>query len=295
MGIKIVCDAVSNLFKNIIKEKHLDVKVMNVHLDIGDKHYNCYDDDLDIEDFSKTYYELMEQGTVVKTSLVNPSSYIKVFEEEIEKGNQVICFTMAKGISGTYQSALIAKNEINDKYQKELVYVVDTMTAGFGEGMQVINADKLVKEGKSFEEIIQAAEKFKLSVRSDFTVGDIRYLLKTGRASKALTKFVNFFKIKLLLKHNDESKIAFMSTAIGRKNSIKKLANIVLDKIDMNVPQTVYVTHCNILNDALEFKSLLEEGGIKNIEIYFYDLVSGAHIGPGSLAVFYIAKDGETK
>ena len=296
MAIKIVCDAVSNLFKKILIDKNLDIKVMNIHLDIGEHEYNCYDDDLDIEDFSKTYYELMEQGEVVKTTLVNPQEYIDVFEAEAEKGNQVICFTMAKGISGTYNSAIMAMNEVNDKYQREVVYVVDSMTAGFGEGLQAIHAYELVKEGKSFTEVKKLVDEYKLFVRSDFTVGNVRYLIKTGRASKTLAKFVNFLKIKLLLKHNDESKIALLGTAIGKANAMKKLAATVIEKIDDKREQTIYITHCNVLDDALIFQDLLREGGIKNnIEIYYYDLVSGAHIGPGSLAVFYLAKKGETK
>ena len=296
MAIKIICDAVSNLFKKILIEKNLDIKVMNIHLNIGNKEYNCYDDDLDIEEFSKTYYEMMDQGEFVKTALVNPQDYIDVFEQEANKGNQVICFTMAKGISGTYNSAMMAMNEINDKYQREVVYVVDSMTAGFGEGLQAIHAYQLVKESKSFSEIKKLVDEYKLYVRSDFTVGNVKYLIKTGRASKTLAKFVNFLKIKLLLKHNDESKIALLGTAIGKTNAMKKLAATVIQKIDDKRDQTIYITHCNVIDDALAFQDLLREGGIKNnIEIYYYDLISGAHIGPGSLAVFYLAKKGETK
>lgn len=296
MAIKIICDAVSNLFKNIILEKNLDVKVMNIHLDIGDKEYNCYDDELDIEEFSKTYYELMDQGVEAKTALVNPQQYIDAFEEEISKGNQVICFTMAKGISGTYNSAFMAMNEINEKYNKEMVYVIDSMTAGLGEGLQVIHADKLVKEGKSFEEVKKASEEYKLNVRSDFIVGNVKYLIKTGRASKTLAKFIHFLKIKVLLKHNDESKIALLATAIGQPKAMLKLANIVADKIDKNIEQTIYITHCNVFEEAKTLEKLLRDAGIKNnIEIYYYDLVSGAHIGPGSIAIFYLARKGQAK
>lgn len=297
MAIKIICDAVSNLFKSIVKEKELDVKVLNIHLDIGDKEYNCYDDDLDIEEFSKTYYEMMDQGVEAKTTLVNPNQYIEAFEEEVKQGNQVICFTMAKGISGTYQSAIMAMNEINEKYLKEMVYVVDSMTAGLGEGMQVIHACNLVKQGKSFNEIKHAVDEYRMVVRSDFTVGNIKYLIKTGRASKALAKFMNFLKIKVLLKHTDESKIGLLATAIGKANAMKKLANTVIEKIDEHKEEeTIYITHCNVIDDAHELERLLREGGIKNkIEIYYYDLVSGAHIGPGSLAVFYICRKGQVK
>lgn len=295
MGVSIIADAVSNLFPDIIKEKKLGIRVMNMHLTIGDREYNCYNDKLNIKDFSKTYFAMMEEGHKASTTLVNTYDFLEAFKEEIEKGNKVICFCMAKGISGTYNSAVMAATEINENYHEEMVRVIDTRTAGLGEGMQAIHADELVKQGKSFEEIVAECERYLLFVRSDFTVDNIKFLISTGRVSRLLAKFANLINIKVLLKHNDESKIAFAGSVIGRKNSIKKLSKMVVDKIDPEVDQIIYITHCDSLVDAIRIKEILRENGIKNkIEIYDYDLISGAHIGPKSLAVFYIAKEGET-
>ena len=295
MGVSIIADAVSNLFPEIIKENNLNIKVMNMHLTIGDKEYNCYNDKLNIKEFSKTYFAMMEEGHKASTTLINTYDFIEAFKEEIEKGNKVIYFCMAKGISGTYNSAVLAATEINENYKEEMVHVIDTMTAGLGEGMQAIHADELVKQGKSFEEIVEECERYKLFVRSDFTVDNIKFLISTGRVSRLLAKFANLINIKVLLKHNDESKIAFAGSVIGRKNSIKKLSKMVIEKIDTNVDQIIYITHCDSMVDALKIKENLREGGLTNqIKIYDYDLISGAHIGPKSLAVFYIAKEGET-
>ena len=291
MGVTIIADAVSNLFQDILKEKNLNIRVMSLHLKIGDKDYSCYDDPIDIKEFSKTYYEEMAKGADVKTSLVSPGNFEEAFEEEIAKGNKVVCFTMAKGISGTYNSACLAKDTVNEKHQGTYVEVIDCMTAGLGEGLQAIHAYELTKEGKTFEEIVKECEEFKHYVRSDFTVDNIKFLLKTGRVGKALARFVHLLNIKILLKRNEESKIAFAGSAVGINNAIKQLAKIVINNIDMNKEQTVYITHCNVIDNANKLKVILEEAGIKNIEIYYYDLMSGAHIGPGSIAVFYVAKD----
>lgn len=291
MGIKIIADAASNLFGSILKEKNLDIKVMSLHLTVNGKEYLCYDDEIDIKEFSKSYYEQIEEGAEVKTSLVGPGQFEEVFREEIAKGNKVICFTMAKGISGTYNSACVARDTINEETKEESVYVIDSMTAGFGEGLQAIHAYELVKQGKSFEEIVKECEEFKRFVRSDFTVDNIKHLLKTGRVGKALARFVHLLNIKILLKRNDESKIAFSGSAIGMNNAIKQLSKVVIDNIDLEREQIVYITHCNVMENALKIKENLEKAGVKNIEIYDYDLISGAHIGPGSLAVFYIAKE----
>ena len=291
MGIKIIADAASNLFGSILKEKNLDIKVMSLHLTVNGKDYLCYDDEIDIKEFSKTYYEQIAEGAEVKTSLVGPGQFEEVFKEEIAKGNKIICFTMAKGISGTYNSACVARDMINEETKEESVVVIDSMTAGFGEGLQAIRAYKLVQEGKSFEEIVKECETFKRFVRSDFTVDNIKHLLKTGRVGKALARFVHLLNIKILLKRNEESKIAFGGSAIGMNNAIKQLAKIVTDNIDLSVEQTVYITHCNVMDNALKLKEIIEKAGVKNIEIYDYDLISGAHIGPGSLAIFYVAKE----
>ena len=233
---------------------------------------------------------MMKDGANIRTSLVSPGDYEKTFTEEVEKGNKVICFTMAKGISGTYNSACVARDLVNEKYGEKMVEVIDCMTAGFGEGMQAINAYELVEQGKSFEEVISIVEEKKHFYRSDFVVDNIKYLLKTGRANKVLARFMRFLNIRVLLKRSESSKIAFAGTALGKEKSIKALYKIVSENI-AEKDEIVYITHCNCIDDALGLKKLLEEDGITNIEIYDYDVISGAHIGPDSLAVFYLAKE----
>ena len=295
MGIKIVAEATCNLFKSVLDKKATkNIRIVKMPLFVGEKEYTCYDDDMDIVEFSKFYFEELDKGTKVRTSLVNPDAFEKVFREEVGNGNKVICFTMASGISGTNQSANIAKDLINEEFKEEKVYVVDCMTCGFGEGLQVLNAEKLVNEGKTFEEVKAEVEKFKHFVRSEFTVDEIKYLISTGRVSRAMAKFLTLANIKVLLKNNLESKIVFDGPAFGRKNAIVKLADKVKEKINLNLDQTVYITHCVAEEDAQKLKDLIvSKTGIKpeKVEIYDYDLISGAHIGPRSLAVFYVSEE----
>ena len=291
MGIKVVADAASNLFSSILKEKHADIKVMSLHLTIEDKDYLCYDDEIDISEFSKTYYEELAQGKKVKTSLVAPGQFEEVFKEEIQKGNKVICFTMAKGISGTYNSACKARDIINKEQGKEMVYIVDSATAGFGEGMQALHASELVKKGLDFKTICYECEKFKFKVRSEFTVGDIKYLISKGRVSALLAKFINFLRIKFILKGSNKSKIEVAGKVSGRKMALRRLAETCIAKIKHPEKQTVYISHCDVYEDALSLKNYLNEHGVKNVEIYFYDLITGSHIGPDSLALFYVGEN----
>lgn len=291
MAIKVYADAGSNLFPEIIKEKNLDIKVINMKLYIKGKEYNCYDQSFDTEKVSKIFYSELEGDNDIHTSLINPNDYLEAFKEDIAHGHQIICFTMAKGISGTYQSACIARDMINDEKGKEVVYIIDSMTAGLGEGLQAIRLANEVKSGKDFQTLIKEAEEFKLKVRSEFTVDDINFLAKTGRVNKVVAKIANALKIKVLLKGSEESTIVQTGKVGGRKLALKKLTNQCIDYIVNPDSQTVYITHSNCYEDALKVKNNLLEAGIKNIEIYNYDLVTGSHIGPRALAIFYVGKD----
>ena len=232
MGIKIYADAGSNLFPEIIKKKKLDIKIVDMKLYIKDKEYNCYDESFDTEKVSDLFYKELSGDNNIRTSLVNPNDYLEAFKDDIANGHQIICLTMAKGISGTYQSACIARDMINEEQGKEVVYVVDSMTAGFGEGLLAIRLDKGVKKGKTFEELIKDIEQFKYKVRSEFTVDDVNFLAKTGRINRVVAKIASALKIKVLLKGSNDSTIVSTAKVPGRKLSLKKLAKqcIVLSK-----------------------------------------------------------------
>lgn len=293
MAVKIYADAGSNLFPEILKAKDLDIKVVNMKLYIKDQEYNCYDENFNTKEVSELFYKELSGGNNIRTSLINPNDYLEAFKDDIAKGNQIICVTMAKGISGTYQSACIARDMINEECGKEMVYVLDSATAGFGEGIQAIKLAKEAEYGKDFSSLIKEAEEFKFKVRSEFTVDDINFLARTGRVNKVVAKIANALKIKVLLKGSVESTIVSTAKVAGRKLSLKKLTKQCIDYIRKPENQTVYITHCNCLDDANKMRDELIKSGIKNVEIYDYDLVTGSHLGPNALAVFYVGDNRE--
>ena len=293
MAVKIYADAGSNLFPEILKAKDLDIKVVNMKLFIRNQEFNCYDKNFNTEEVSKLFYEELSGDNNIHTSLINPNDYIEAFKDDIALGNQIICITMAKGISGTYQSACIARDMINEEQGKEMVYVLDSATAGFGEGIQAIKLAKEAEYGKSFSDLIKEAEEFKFKVRSEFTVDDINFLARTGRVNKVVAKIANALHIKVLLKGSNESTIVSTSKVPGRKLSIKRLTKQCIDYIKHPERQTVYITHCNCLDDANKMREELLNNGIPNVEIYDYDLVTGSHLGPNALAIFYVGSNRE--
>ncbi|HHT67377.1 MAG TPA: DegV family protein [Erysipelotrichaceae bacterium] len=291
MAIKVYTDAGSNLFPSVLEKVKKDIKVVSMNLTIEDIVYRCYADNIDVDSFSQSFYQQMREGKKIYTSQVNPHDFLEAFKDDIDAGNQIICFVLAKGISGTYNSACLARDIINEEQGKEMVYIVDSATAGFGEGLQAIHACELVKKGLDFKTICEKCEKFKFKVRSEFTVGDIKYLIKKGRVSALVAKFINFIKVKFLLKGGNKSKIEVSGKVFGRKMALRKLVETCIAKIKNPEKQTVYITHCDVYDDALAIKNQLVENGIKNVEIYYYDLITGSHIGPDSLALFYVGEN----
>lgn len=286
MGIRIFTDAGSNLFGSIIKGKKLDITLLPMSLRIKDKEYLCYEDNLDASELSKSFYLEMEAGAIPHTSLPNPGLFLEKATEEVKRGNKVICITLSSGVSGTYQSDFLIAQQINEEMKEEVVKVIDSKTAGFGEGMIAIFADRLVKEGLSFEEIIAKTEGYLSTVRSEFTVNSIKHLANTGRISNFKATIADVLNIKPLLYGSNEGKIVPFANVRGRKNALKKLSENVAMNI-ANKDETIYITHCNALEDAKFFERLLHEKGIFHTEIYYFDLVTGAHVGPGTIAVFY--------
>ncbi len=291
MAIKVFTDTASNLFPSLLKEMNVDIHVIKMPLRVGEETYMCYEEDADINKMSKDFYDAIDNGVKVQTTLINPFTFVEEFQPEIDQGHEIICFIMAMGISGTYQAACTAASEINEKVGKNVVRIIDTATAGLGEGIQALHAYELVKQGKSLDEIEKEANEFRWKVRSEFTVDDIRYLAKTGRVNKVVAQLANLMQIKVILNGSYESNIAMTGKVIGRPASIRKLANQCLKNIDRTVNQTIYITHCNDPVGANRLKKQLNEGELNNIQILPYDLITGSHVGPGCIALFYIGKD----
>ena len=290
MAIKIYTDASSNLFEDILKEKNKDIRVLPMQVDIDDRKYLCYSDEIHVNEFSKTFYELMKEGHRPKTSLPNPGMFQEKMEEEIKNGNQVIYVCLAGGISGTYQTSTMIANQINEEHHGDFVRVINSRTAGLGEGRIAMYAYDVSKEGLSLEDSVKKIEAYVGKVRSEFVVDSLIYLTNTGRVSKLKAKIASMLSIKPLLYGSDEGKIEVTSLAHGKLKAMKKLAKQVNDHIS-DKDSIVNVSHCNVPEEAEKFRGMLLDYGIKNVEIYFYDLVTGAHVGPGTIAVFYEGKD----
>mgnify|MGYP002522379256 CR=1 FL=1 len=294
MGVRIFTDAGSNLFASYLKENDLAIYVLPMPLQIGGESYLCYEDSIDAEKLSAHIYAEMKQGKAVKTSLPSPGRLEEKAREEIEKGNQVVFVSLSSGISGSCQSGRLIASALNEEKGRDVMATIDSKTAGFGEGMVAIYAEKLVKQGLPFAEIVAKTTEYVERVRSEFTVDTLKYLAATGRISNLKAVLAGALMIKPLLYGSEEGKIVVTSKVVGRKAAIKRLVQQVVGNIKDKTSK-VYIAHAAAKEDAESMKESLKEKGIENVEIAFYDLITGAHVGPGTLAVFYEGENREVK
>ena len=294
MGVSVFTDAGSNLFSSYLKENGLSIYVLPMPLQIGGENYLCYEDNVDAEKLSEHVYAEMKQGKAVKTSLPSPGLLEEKAREEIEKGNKVVFISLSSGISGSCQSGKLIASSLNEEKGQDVMATIDSKTAGFGEGMIAIYAEKLAKAGLPFEEIVAKTTDYVEHVRSEFTVDSLKYLAATGRISNLKAVLAGALMIKPLLYGSEEGKIVVTSKAVGRKAAIKRLVQQVADNIEDKASK-VYITHAAAKEEAESMKEALKEKDIENVEITFYDLITGAHVGPGTLAVFYEGKNREVK
>ncbi len=286
MAVSVFTDASSNLFASFLRDKGSSIHVIPMPLRIDDKEYLCYESSINAETFSHEFYAKMREGAVVKTSLPSPGLLEEEVRIEIDKGSEVVFITLSSGISGTYQSAKLIADSINEEKGSFIMGVIDSKTAGFGEGMIALYAEKLAKANYSLNDLMKSTEEYVMKVRSEFTVDSLKYLAATGRISKLNAALGNVLMIKPLLYGSEEGKITVTQKTIGRKNAIKKLLAQV-EEYAIDKAKKIFITHCDAPEEASEMKTSLLAKGFKDVEVYFYDLITGAHVGPGTLAVFY--------
>lgn len=286
MSVKVYTDAGSNLFKEILAKRGVEITVLPMTLTTKEKEYHCYSDDIDLAKMSKDFYTEMRNGSRPKTSLPSPGLFEELAKKDVANGESVLFVTLSSGISGTFQSASFVASQINEAEGREAVAVLDSKTAGFGEGMIALKAASLSKEGLTLSEIKEQTEEYLKKVRSEFTVDSIKYLADSGRVSALTAKIADVLMIKPLLYGSDEGKIVVTAKVPGRKNALKRLASQLLGHIEKK-DSPVYIAHCDAETEAKAIEKELHENGVTNTEVYYYDLVTGAHVGPGTIALFY--------
>lgn len=243
------------------------------------------------EGFIKILYNAMRDGETASTAAVNPSEWSSAIEPVLADGKDVLILAFSSGLSTTYQSAVIAAQELNEKYPERTIKVVDTLCASRGQGMLVWHACKKQSEGLSLEEVYQWCEDNKLHLCHWFTVDDLVYLKRGGRVSAATALLGSMLQIKPVMHVDNEGHLINVSKVRGRKASIEAIAKKLGETGIPGANETVFICHGDCIEDAQLLEKLVKENyGVKEVHTYYTGAVIGSHSGPGTLALFFLGQ-----
>ena len=238
------------------------------------------------------FYNEMRMGKTAKTSAINTQTFIDVFEKKLQEGNDIIYIAFSSGLSTTYNSGVAAANELKENYPNRKILVVDSLAASAGYGLIVYLASKKAMEGASAEEIVKYVEDIRLKIAHWFTVADLVYLKRGGRISPTVAFVGGVLGIKPILHVDNEGHLISMSKVRGRRTAIAELANKFGETADKGAVQTVYISHGDCIDDAQTLADIIKnEYGVNTEIITYVGPVIGAHSGPGTLALFFIANE----
>ena len=236
----------------------------------------------------KMLYDGVREGEMPTTSAVNPEGWADVMRPALEAGQDVLCLAFSSGLSTTYQSAVIAAEELKEEYPERTIRVVDTLCAALGQGLLVWHACKHRDAGESLEDVAAWVEANKLNICHWVTVEDLNHLKRGGRVSAASAMVGTMLNIKPIITVTDEGKLVSTSKVRGRKAAIEYITKKCAEATDKDI---VFVGHGDCREDAETCAKILKEKhGFKEVHIGYVGAVIGAHTGPGVLVTFYMGE-----
>ena len=279
----IVTDTSSNLDCNLLKRR--DIRVIPFSYYIDSREQTC----LDTAAFDGAgFYNAMRAGMRVTTSQVTPQRYLETMTPILEAGSDILFVGMSSGISGSFGSAQIAAAQLREQYPERRLRLIDTLGASLGEGLLALRAADFRDQGMPLDKTADILEKLRLTMCQVFTVDDLKYLRMTGRLSNFVALVGSALQVKPLLKGNREGKIVCFSKVRGRRRSIQAMAEQYREFVYEPDSQTVGIAHADCPEDAAFLESLLQaEKAPREIMTVCYEPVTGSHVGPGTLALFF--------
>jgi DegV family protein with EDD domain len=262
------------------------LQVIPLHYTVNGKAYPLTDDGVQAFD-GKLYYDAMRKGETVKTSMINTSAFSTAFSKSLSAGMDVLYIGMSSGISGSHHAAVIAAAELREQYPDRKIATIDTRAASLGEGLPVLFAARLKEAGASFDEAARKAEQNSALICQYFTVEDLMYLKKGGRISGAAAIVGNILQLKPILKGDEEGKIVLCHKERGRKRALESLVSKYQDlAADKTTP--VGIAHADSDEAAGYLARRIQESGHSGeMLIECYEPVTGSHVGPGTIALFF--------
>ena len=265
----------------------LGVEVLPLSLQMGDRTYRNYLDGREIG--FHEFYERVRSGELATTSAVNVGEFEEKMREILKTGKDILSISFSSALSTTYQSSVIAAEELKDEFPDAKILTVDSLCASLGQGLFVYLCAQEQKKGKTIDEVKTFAEETKGRVCHWFTVDDLMYLKRGGRISATTAVLGTVMQIKPVMHMDNDGHLANVTKARGRKAALKALAQKLADTAINPAEQTVFICHGDCIEDAeYTAEQIRALTPVKDIIINYVGPVIGAHTGPGVISVFFV-------
>ena len=244
-------------------------------------------EDMPIEEF----YRHMRDGHVAKTNAVNSETFREAFEKVLSEGTDILYLGFSSGLSTTFQQGKLAAEDLAAAYPDRTVIAIDTLCASAGEGLLLKLALDKKNSGASIEETAAYVNELIPKLAHWFTVEDLVYLKRGGRVSPAVALVGGMLQIKPVMHVDDEGHLIKVGTVRGRKASLAALADKLIETAEDPENGTFFISHGDCAEDAQTLCDMIAARGGNNVEIITHvGTVIGAHSGPGTMALFFVAK-----
>ena len=288
MSYTVFTDGCSNLPGRILTE--LNIRVLPCSYTLDDVP-GVYDGDIEAFD-SHAYYDKLRAGSRMKTSLINSQLFADHFRTALEEGQDVVYIGLSSGVSGTFQAAKIAGDELMEEFPGRTVRCVDSLGAALGPGLLACRAADLRNEGKTAAEAGEILDEEVKHLLQIFTVDDLNFLKRTGRVSGATAAIGTILSIKPLLWGDPTGHIVALSKCRGRKKSIEAILDIYRTRAIDAQDQRVGITHGDCPEEAQYLADrVCEICKPKELIIVPHEPFTGSHVGPGMLALFFFGEE----
>ena len=284
----IMTDSCCDLNAYMAQQMDLYVLPLMLHMDGKD-----YPNTLDGSAISpEEFYRKMRSGVLATTSAVNVGQYEDAMREVLSQGKDIVCLCFSSALSTTYQSAVIAANEVIEDYPDGRIYVIDTLCASLGQGLLLYLANEQKKNGLTAEELSAWVEQTKGNICHWFTVDDLNYLKLGGRISATTALVGTMLSIKPVMHMSDEGKLTPVGKARGRKGSLKALVDAVERLAIEPEKQTMFICHADCEAEARMIAEELETRlHVKKVFINYIGPVIGSHAGPNTMGLFFLGSE----
>lgn len=279
MTISLVTDSTSYIDETT--QKDLNIKVLPLSVHFPDESF----DETDIP--YEYFYSKIEKDNVIPSSSQPTLGQIyESFKEIIEHGNEVLGVFLSSKMSGTYDSALSAKNLLLEEYPQARIEIMDSKTNSMALGLQVIEAAIAAQAGKIMEEVVEVVSQIRDRIHFYFVPASLKYLIKGGRIGGASAIIGSFLHVRPILYVNDGMTDVF-DRVRGTNNAIKHMLSLLEADAQKYGLKHLLVHHINDEIRGLELAEKLSLKYNRSVSALPLGPVIGLHVGPGTLAIVY--------